>query len=50
MDESDFSLSASFLIIVTLLVVFIMCVGMWHMAKSDRRLRRGRRMHRVPPQ
>lgn len=49
MDESDFSLSVSFFVIVTLLVFVVLGLGLRHMVKLDRRLRRVRRMHRLPP-
>ena len=49
MDESDFSLTVSFLVIITMLVFVMLGLGLRHMAKTDRRLRRVRRMNRVPP-
>lgn len=50
MDESDFSLTVSFVVIITALILFVLAMGLRHMAKSDQRLRRVRRTHRAPPQ
>lgn len=50
MDESDFSLSISFIVIMAMLIIAVLGIGVHHMAKSDQRLRRMRRAYRAPPQ
>ena len=50
MDESDFFLSVSLIVSVGLLIFVVLGLSVLHMARSDRRQREVRRMHRAPPQ